>query len=65
MNWAKDVKKLREKHGWTQSELAKQCRCDQSYIAHVERGKKRPNGPISLILELLIAGQPLATEPIE
>jgi len=34
------LRKLREKHGWTQVQMAERLGLDRSYLADVERGKR-------------------------
>jgi ribosome-binding protein aMBF1 (putative translation factor) len=39
---AMQVVALREKHGWTQAELAERCGIDQGDISRIERGATSP-----------------------
>lgn len=48
------VKGLRETNNWSQSELARYCRCNQSTIARIENGGQ-VTGPISVVLESLLS----------
>jgi transcriptional regulator with XRE-family HTH domain len=34
------IRKLREKHGWTQVEMAERVGLDRSFLADVERGRR-------------------------
>ena len=34
------IRKLRQKHGWTQVEMAERLGLDRSFLADVERGKR-------------------------
>lgn len=43
MNVAENVKKYRKAAGLSQKELAKACAVNQSFIAHIETGRKLPS----------------------
>jgi len=38
--FGKKVKKLKERKGWTQEELAKRCGLHRTYIGGIERGER-------------------------
>lgn len=42
MDLGKQIVKLREQHGWTQSDLARACNKDRQAIEKLENGKVNP-----------------------
>jgi transcriptional regulator with XRE-family HTH domain len=59
-----DIKLLREKHGWTQDQLAEQLGVDRSSISRMENGG-RVRGPVRKLLEKLSFGEALQREAAE
>lgn len=41
MNYGENVRKLREERQLTQAEFAEKLGCTQTYLCHVERGRKK------------------------
>lgn len=39
---------LRVEKGWSQAEVARQAKVNQSYYSAIERGKRHPSGPWAL-----------------
>lgn len=53
VRFGRRLRKLREKHGWTQVQFAEKIGLDRSYLADMERGRRNP----SLVnIELLAKG---------
>jgi len=49
MNSAIDIKAIREKHGWTQEQLADYLGLDRSSVSRMENGQE-PKGPTEKLL---------------
>ncbi len=50
MNLGENIKQMRNKKGWTQTELAKKVGTGTSMIGHIERGVKIPSLALALSL---------------
>lgn len=50
-------KAIRERCGYGQTELARFLRITDRQVRMIEHGDRKPNGPVTLLMELLDAGK--------
>lgn len=65
MTLADRIKALRERHGWSQYDLADEMGVRQPTISRWESGSEEPAGPSRKLLDILFETLPLAPEPSE
>lgn len=51
------IKSFRERHEWSQQQLAEQLGVDQATVSRMENGVE-PRGPVRRLLERMMAEQP-------
>ena len=46
------VKEIRNRHGWSQKELAERLGCKPSYISNIERGNSQPRAAAPIVKKI-------------